>query len=226
MLGPKRGALGLAGLAVAGVLAACGGGGGGGKVSASSLDSRLIPPSLLPSYQRQRTFDWSDPVNLVGEGFRLPEATHPSAAVKVLDKEGLKGATGQRLTQGRPPTEGQATNGVLKLGSAGGATRVRDFLHRQDLQQPCFSACIYSPKDLPVPGVPSAVGVQQIPNVPPPPGGGKVAPGQGPPVHYFVEFTVGPYLYFGNADGSRSDARRVVALTQRYYQRVKKLGGS
>jgi len=213
----------LLGLATSALLAACGGS-SGGKVSAASLDSRLLPPSFIPGYQRQRTFDWSDPVNLVGEGFRLPEATHPSTAVKAVEKAGLSGAAGERLTQGGPLNQAEGTIGVIKLRSAGGATRLRDFLHRQDLQQPCFTACIYSPRNLPVAGVPTAAGVEQVPHAPPLPRGARVAPGQGPPVNYLIEFTVGPYVYFGSVPGSLSDARNVVATTKRYYERVRKLG--
>jgi hypothetical protein len=100
------------------------------------------------------------------------------------------------------------------------AAETRDWMHAQDLRQPCFTACIFSPRMLGIAGVPTATAVQQVPNIPPRRGGG-----QGPPTHYLVEFTVGPYLYFANSDGSRSDARNVVAATQRYYQQVRKLGG-
>ena len=74
----------LVSLAV-GSLAACGGGDDGSdKVSAASLKNRLLPASALPGFRQQRTFDWGDPVNLVGEGLLLPEATHPSSGVKLF----------------------------------------------------------------------------------------------------------------------------------------------
>ena len=201
-------------------LAACGDDGSSGKVSAASLKSRLLPPSSVPGFRLQRTFDWSDPVNLAVEGAKLPESTHPSVMVKAFKDAGLKGAAGERLIKGRPPEESQVTIGVVKLKSAEGARQARDAMHAQDLIQPCFTACIFSPRNLPIPGVPTATAVKQTPSIPPPPGGG-----QGPPTFYLVEFTVGPYLYFSTSDGSPSDARKVIATTQRYYQRVRKLPG-
>jgi hypothetical protein len=204
---------------------ACGGG-SDGKVAAGSLKSRLLPPSFVPGYRVQRTLDWSDPVDLVGEGMRLPEATHPSDAVRVVNEAGLRGAAGEILTKGQPPEEDHATSGVVRLKSAAGARKLRDYMHRQDLIQPCFTACIYQPGTLEVVGVPGAVAVQQVPHLPAPPGGGSPPPeSQGPPVGYAAEFTIGPYLYFATTDGRRRDAARFVATTRRYYQRVKKLGG-
>jgi hypothetical protein len=44
------------------------------------------------------------------------------------------------------------------------------------------------------------------------------------PTQYLVEFTTGPYLYFATLDGSRRDASKVVAATQRYYRRVRGIG--
>jgi hypothetical protein len=221
----------LVALAAAAGLAACGGG-SSGKVSSASLKNRLLPTSSVPGYRQQRTFDWSDPVNLVGEGLVLPESTHPSAGVKVFEDAGFKGAAGERLARGKPPDESYVTVGVVKLKSARAARQARDWMHREDLQQPCFTACIFSPRNLRIPGVPTATAVQQIPTLPPSGGGGSPPPGaqgpppgaQGPPTHYLVEFTTGRYLQFTNLDGSRGDARRVAATTQRYYGRVRKLG--
>src|ERR1700681_731838 len=65
---------------VAVALAGCGGGGSG--VSSASLPPRLLPASSTPGFGLERTLDWSDPVNLVGEGLFLPQAAHPSEAVK------------------------------------------------------------------------------------------------------------------------------------------------
>lgn len=157
-------------------------------------------------------------MNLVSEGVHLPEITQPSSGVKIFTDAGLKGAAGERFASGTPPDESDVTVGVVKLKSPSAATAARDWMHDQNLQQPCFTACIYSPRNLPIPGVPTATAVQQVPNIPPPVGGG-----QGPPTHYLVEFTVGPYLYFAASDGSRSDARKVVAATQGFYQGVRKL---
>src|SRR4051794_5416337 len=135
-------------LAVGG-LSACGGddgGGSGDKVPYSSLKARLIPAGSVPGFTQQRTFDWSDPVNLVGEGMRLPEATRPSAAVKVFTDAGLRGGAGEFLTKGDPPNDELLATGVAVLKSPDGAKRARDWMHGQDLQQPCYTKCIYRPR--------------------------------------------------------------------------------
>jgi hypothetical protein len=203
-------------------LAACGGGGGDAsdKVSAASLKSRLLPVSVLPGFRHQRTFDWSDPVNLVGQGLPLPETIQPSSAVKTFEDAGFRGAVGERLVTGKPPDIGELTVGVVKLASAAGALKTRDWMHAQALRQPCFSACIFEPSELPISGVATAKAVQQVPNAEV-----RKEPGPPPPTRYLVEFTQGPYLYFANTDGSRRDARRVVASTRLYYKHVRKLSG-
>jgi hypothetical protein len=212
---------GVAALACFG-LAGCGG--SGGKVSASSLKGRLMPASFVTGFSLQRTFDWKDPVNLLGEGLLLPEATRPADALAKVRKAGFKGGTGERLTRGRPPDEDDLTVGVLKLASASKATALRDYLHGQDLQQPCYTACVFSPNAISVRGVPSAMAVAQKPTrLPKPPPGARVLPGQGPPTRYFIEFTVGPYLYFSNVQGPASAQKRFVATTKRYYDRVRSL---
>lgn len=212
----------LALFAAAAGLTACGSS-GGGKTSAAALSGRLMPASFVPGFHQQRTFDWSDPVNLVGEGLALPEASRPSDAVKAVRKAGLKGAAGERLTKGSPPNEDQFTVGVVKAASEAKATGLRDWMHAQDLQQPCFSECIFSGKAIGVPGVPSGVAVSQVPSVPPPPHGARAPAGGGPPARYFVEFTVGPYLYFAQGDGAPKDQARILEVVRRYYQRVSAL---
>jgi hypothetical protein len=217
----RRPLAGVAAVACVG-LAACGG--SGGKVTASSLKGRLMPASFVTGFSLQRTFDWKDPVNLLGEGLLLPEATRPADVLAKVRKAGFEGGAGERLTRGRPPDENDLTIGVLKLGSSSKATALRDYLHGQDLQQPCYAACIFSPNAISVPGVASAVAVAQKPTrLPKPPPGARVAPGQGPPTRYFVEFTVGPYLYFSNVEGPTSAQNRFVATTKRYYDRVRSL---
>ena len=181
--------------------------GGESKVSASSLKSRLFPASLTPGFRQLRTFDWSDPVNLVGEGFFLPEVTHPSEAVKEVRDAGFRGAVGEDLNRGGP-TGDEIRTGVVKFKSASAAEKIRDWLHREDLQQPCYAQCIFSPRNLAISGVPGAVAVRQVPSLQPPgtpppgvklPSGVKaprVLPGSGPPTRYLAEFTIGDYLYF------------------------------
>jgi hypothetical protein len=199
----------LVGLAVG--LAATGCGGGGGKVSFASLRPRLLPASAVPGFGLQRTLDWSDPVNLVGEGVFLPQATHPSTAVKEFQGAHLEGAAGEVLTNGAGLDATDVRLGVARFKSASGATQVRDWMHKQDLEQPCFTQCVYTTHPTTVPGVPSVLLVVQSTHVPQPhinvkkipPG---VAPPQarGGPANYLAEFTVGSYLYWAvlQADAS------------------------
>jgi hypothetical protein len=204
------------------------------KVSASSLKPRLLPASLTPGFHMLRTFDWSDPVNLVSEGIFLPELTHPSEAVKEVRGADFQGAAGEQLNRGGP-TGSDIRTGVVKFKSASGAEKVRDWMHREDMQQPCFAQCIFTPRNLALSGVPGAEAVQQVPSVQPPgtpPPGVKlppgvrvprVLPGSGPPTRYLAEFTIGHYLYFLRTEGNAAARAKFVSGTQQYYKRVKGL---
>jgi hypothetical protein len=230
---------GVAAIAAVGfwALAGCG---GSSKVSSASLMSRLAPESVAPGFHLVRTLDWSDPANLVGEGVRLPERTHPSQAIKEINGAGFEGATGEQLNQGGP--SGQTiTTGVMKFKSAAGARTVQTWMHGQDLQQPCFEQCIFSPASLAVPGVPAALGVRQhaigAPPAGPPPAvlaalrrrgitPPTPPPGAttGPPSNYLMEFTIGPYVYFASTSGGNQ--RGFLAGVKQYYDTVKRLSAS
>jgi hypothetical protein len=181
-----------AGLALAGC-----GSSGSNSVSSASLQPRLLPSNSIPGFGLQRTLDWSDPVNLVGEGLFLPQATHPSIALKEFKNAHLRGASGEVFTSGAGPTETEVRVGVALFSSAAGANRVRDWMHRQDLHQPCFSQCMFAPGQVTVAGIPSMRMVVQTSHVPPPPKGAPAgARFSGGPTNYLAEFTVGPYLYW------------------------------
>lgn len=203
-----------------GAVAGCGG--GGNKVSASSLKPRLLPAAGTPGFRVQRTLDWSDPVNLVGEGVFVPQSVRPAQALKAV-KNGLEGAAGEVLARGAPPEGSEITNGVAKYESSSDAEAARDWMHRQDLKQPCFGQCIFSPQNFVIAGVPGAKAVRQVPTIPPPKG---APPGAGPPTRYLVEFTLGRYLYFAWTEGDSREARRFADGARRYYVRVKRLGES
>lgn len=213
------------------LLAGCGS--SSSKVSYTTLKSRLAPASVAPGFQLQRVFDLADPIDLVGQGMRLPERTQPSRAVTVIRNAGFIVASGDALNQGGP-MGATVTTGVVKFKSASGATQIRDWMHQQDLQEPCFSQCIYSTLNMPAPRVPNAVAARQVPNasagpppavlaairahkIPGPPPGGQI----GPPTNYFGEFTVGPYLYFGYTQGGAP--AQFLAGLKRYYDSVKSL---
>ena len=202
----------IAAFTVAVFVAGCGGGGPDDELSRTLL-KRLPASDSVEGFVEQRTFDWGDPVNLIGEGLHLPEATRPSDAVAAFHDAGIVAGAGKRLSQGLAPNVNYVTIGVIKLGSADKAKKLQRWIHRQDLQPPCFDDCLYSPKDLPVPGVPHVTAVQQVPGSP---------ADFGPPVHFLAEFVVGPYLYFASSDGSPEDASDVVAGLQDFYKTVRK----
>ena len=184
------------------------------NVSASSLKPRLLPASLTPGFHLLRTLDWSDPVNLVGEGIFLPELTHPSQAVKEVRDAGFRGAVGEQLNRGGPNGT-DIRSGVAEFKSAGGAEKVRDWMHSEDLQQPCFAQCIFSSAQPPGP----PPGVKLPPGVKAP----RVAPGSGPPTRYLAEFTIGDDLYFVSTEGNAAARARFVTGIQQYYKRLQGL---
>jgi hypothetical protein len=209
--------LALAGLATV-FLAACG---SDNSVSSASLKPQLLKASAVPGYGLQRTLDWNDPVDLVGQGIFLPELTKPSAALKVVKTAGLRGAAGEVLSRGAGLNTSEITIGVAKFKSADSANKVRDWMHGQDLQQPCAVACIFRPHPAKLPGVRSGRLVVQSSYPTPPPGAPADAkPVGGPPTNYEVEFTVGPYLYFAWTQGSPNDKAKFIAGAQRYYRQV------
>jgi hypothetical protein len=205
----------LAALAIAGC------GGGGGKVSSASLRSRLLPATAVPGFGLQRTLDWSDPVNLVAEGLALPQVTHPSAAVSEFNGAHFEGAAGEVLSSG--PNGSEVITGVAKFSSEADANRVRDWMHREDLHQPCFSQCIFSPAAVTVAGLPGLRLVVQSSQPPPPPPGAPrgarfVAPS---PANYHAEFTVGPYLYWANLQADATAKTRFEEGIKLYYAHAK-----
>ena len=123
---------------------------------------------------------------------------------------------------------------MAEFKSAGGAEKVRDWMHSEDLQQPCFAQCIFSPRNLALSGVPGAKAVRQVPSAQPPgpppgvklPPGVKaprVAPGSGPPTRYLAEFTIGDDLYFVSTEGNAAARARFVTGIQQYYKRLQGL---
>jgi hypothetical protein len=225
-------------LSIVVVVAGCGGG-DDNEVSADSLKPRLVPATALPGFGLERRLDWSDPVNLVGEGMFLPEATRPTAAVSELKDAHFEGAAGEVLRKGSGFDATEVHIGVAKFKSAADANKVRDWMHKQDLQQPCFVECIFNPRPASIAGVPGARFVVQTPSaVPPPPKGASggedgpratinppagAPPGvSGPPSNYVAEFTIGPYLYWMYLQAEPKDKGQVVAGVKLYYAHAKK----
>jgi hypothetical protein len=213
----------LAGLVPA-VLAGCGGG-GGKTVSSSSLKPRLLPS--IGGLRFERNFDWRDPVDLVGQGIAIPQATAPSAAVKEFVDAGYRGGAGVAFTpRGQP--EPETIEAVTRLGSPAGARKVLRWLHQQDLQQPCFSQCIFQPRAIAITGVPGAAGVAQVPGQQPPPAGARKLPSGagGPQTNLIAEFTIGPYLYYARTQAAPRDQPRFVAGVRLAYARAKRYASS
>lgn len=222
----------IAGLLIVGVVMGCGS--SSGRVSAASLTPRLLPPTSVPGFGLQRTLNWSDPVNLVGEGLALPQVTHPSAAVKTFKEAHLEGAAGEILVHGSGLEETVVQIGAAKFDSAADANKVRDWMHREDLTQPCFSQCIFSPAPTSIAGIPDLSMVVQSSHVPPPPSspppGFKLPPGvkrpavvppARTPAGYFAEFTLGPYLYWAVLHADSSAQPQFEAGVRQYYQHAR-----
>ena len=182
----------VAGLSAAALVSGCGG--GSSTVSSASLQPRLLPAAEAPGFGLQRTLDWNDPVNLVGEGLALPQVTHPSAAVQEFEGAHLRGAAGEILVRGSSFNETEATVGVAQFKSAADATRVRDWMHSENLHQPCYGQCIFSPYSVALASIPASRFVVQSSKPPPPPPGAPAGARVGPgPANYLAEFTIGPW---------------------------------
>lgn len=201
-------------LPVALALALVSGCGGGDTVSATTLYPRLLPASSVPGFGLERTLDWSNAVNLVGEGVALPEITHPSAAVKEFQSAHLKGAAGEVLNKGAGLNLTEIHLGTAKFDSASDAVKVRNWMHGQDLQQPCFALCAFSPKPTKLSGVPNSSAVVQTAT------GGRRGFG---PANYRAEFAIGPYLYWAWFQGDSSPRTKSTFEMGlgRYYQHAK-----
>ena len=80
--------------------------------------------------------------------------------------------------------------------SEDGASTALDALHAEDLKQPCFGACVVSPTEYTVEGIPNSAAVHHVPNE------GKPPPGLFTVEAYHVEFTVGSDLYLFQVSGA------------------------
>jgi hypothetical protein len=172
--------------------------GGDDETSPASLKDQLVPASQL-RLEVERPFEWDNPIDFTVDGVFLPEGTKHSDAIEEIDDFGFEAGYGELLrpTGGGPDIHFE----VAKFDSDDGAADARDYLHQQDLQQPCFAACTVNPEDLDVNGVPGLKGVHQVP-LPK----AQIPPGAGPPFERFVvEFTIGPYLYIVDAAGDPGD---------------------
>jgi hypothetical protein len=194
----------------------CGGDDDGGA-STADLKKELPAEPLLPGYKVLRSFEWDNAVDASVQGVHLPEATAPSRAVDVYEDSGFEAGASQELAKGSPFEGPHVTVQALEFGSEEDAGDVRDFLHEQNLKQPCFGVCAVDPRELAVDGIPGAKGAQQLPLRNPPPN----AP---PPFEsYAVQFTVGPRLFRVTLDGEPKQVEKQLVLdaARRLYARKK-----
>lgn len=177
---------------------------------------RITPPAAGARFKVERYFEWKDPIDVVAQGFALPEVTAPSQGVAVLKKAGFDAGAGEVLTNG--PFGPQLVVDAIKFNSAGGANEVRDWLHGQDLTQPCFSTCSEGVSNLSLASVPGSKAAKQVPL-------SKLPRNSPPPFdHYAAEFTIGPYLYVVDIHGAPNTISQKLFEkgTKTYYDYVKR----
>jgi hypothetical protein len=201
-----------------GALVGCGGDDDG--TSPASLRSHLLPASEIQGFKIERKFDWDNPIDFVGQGLNVPEATPPSQAVKAFEDAGFDAAVGEHLVvaKGNPFQGAQGGVDVIELGSDDGAREALDYVRKEALKQPCFAICSVQTREFAVPGIPGAKGVQLTPQRKPPPD----AP---PPFEaYSVGFTIGPRLFLLNAGGEPGQVKKsqVLAAAKALYERNSK----
>ena len=147
----------------------------------------------------------------MGQGIALPQFTYPSVAVKEFQTAHLQGAAGEVLRRGVHGTD--VVIGVAKFDSASDAAKAQSWMHSQDLQQPCYGVCIFSPRVVKLAGVPGSTVVAQY-----------VVPARpSDQANYRAEFAIGRYLYWIWFSGdsrakTKSNFERGIAT---YYQHAK-----
>jgi hypothetical protein len=165
--------------------------------SASSLERLLPPPNEVGPLRLERSLSWDNPTDFVVQGTVLPEAKPPSSAVAQMEDAGFAAAAGSILV---PRGGGSPVNvSVAAFDSEDGAVQAQDYLHDQDLQQPCFAACAVSPQELAINDIPGATAVHQVPTT------GELPPGTSRFEAFAAEFTIGEDLFYVHASGDPGD---------------------
>jgi hypothetical protein len=207
-------------LVAAALVAGCGDDDGGGgdkpKVDTSDLKQELLPRSFASGYKFKESFVLESATDWIGppRGVFIPESTLQSKAVKAVEDAGFEGGAKVAFTS----RNGALDVWVGRFESAEGAEKMRDYLHAEDLKQPCPGPCVVAPREMAVDGIPGARGVHQKPLDNPPPGF------HGEPFeNYSVEFTVGPMLYAVYQGGKPGDVKAgaTAELARKYYARVR-----
>ena len=216
--------LALAALCSVALVAGCGGDDEDEAASAADLKTQLTSESQIPGFDVEESFEWDNASDAAHEGINIPEATPPEEPIEVLEEAGFEAGVGQRLiaSSGETSSRGPfASVVVIESGSEEDAATVRDYLHEQDLEQPCIEACSVDTSELAVEGIPTAKGAAHQPPKNPPP--------NAPPAFeaYTVEFTIGPRLYIVSAGGEPSQvvkAASILDAARRLYARNENAG--
>ena len=187
----------LLALLLAGAVVAGCGGDDGDQPSPQTLEGLLPPPSQLRPLQLERTIDWDNATDFIVQGTVLPQATAPSSAIGQMEDEGFAAGAGDILT---PQGGGAPVNvDVAAFDSTDGAVAAQDYLHDQDLQQPCFEACAVGPQEMAINDIPGSTAVHQVPVE------GKLPPSVEPFEAFAAEFTIGSDLFYAYASGDPGD---------------------
>ena len=167
------------------------------ETSPASLKGLLPPPSQIGPLKLEVPFEWDNPTDFIVQGTVLPQTTAPSEAVSKMDDAGFQAAAGDLL---QPRGGGEPVNvDVARFDSSEGATQARDYLHSQDLQQPCAAACSVNPRALTIKGIPGATAVHQVPIK------GNLPPGIFPFEAFAAEFVIGSDVFYAYASGHPGD---------------------
>jgi hypothetical protein len=179
--------------------AGCGGDGDDDEPAPESLAGLLPPPAELGPLREERSFEWDNSIDFIVEGTVLPQATAPSSAIGEMDNAGFAAGAGQILIPKGPEGGAPVNVSVAAFDSSDGATQAQDYLHEQDLQQPCFAACAVNPRELTIEEIPGATAVHHVPTK------GELPPGLHRFEAFAVEFTIGSNLYYATASGDPGD---------------------
>ncbi len=159
--------------------------------SPESLEGLLPPASQLGPLNLQATLTWDNAIDLVVQGVVLPEATAPSDAVAQIEDAGFVAGAGEILM---PRGDGSPVNAtVAAFDSTEGVAQAQEYLHTQDLEQPCAAACAVSPVELPIKDIPDATAVHHVPVE------GELPPGVHPFEGFAIEFPIGENLFYASA---------------------------
>ena len=176
-------------------LGACGGDDdeGESEVSVAELNSSLLTAGDVGLEERSE-WEWDDATEVVLDGLVVGAATDPGELGEALEDAGFQGAVGSDLG-------GEDLNVLIRaiqFDSDEGALEARDLLHDEDLKSPCAEACVVTPIEHELDGVPDSAAVHHVPTR------GDLPPGQSKVEAHHAEFVIGPQLYVVQVSGQPS----------------------